>query len=182
VRAPEPLVIDGRAPVLLPAFPLRGPARDGRALAVWTRTVYLRGPDGWNRIPRGYVTDWGSIPRLAELLSLTELQPFGSHAMAAGGHDWRYAIGEPGRRKAADDFFHAQMVLDGVPALRREIMYAAVRLGGAGGYAQAERWWRTENFADPVTGAYPVAPPFRREDAFEGRAWGLRDRPDWIEP
>jgi hypothetical protein len=175
---PSPLIVDDVAPAMLPACPLPGRAREHRPLFVLQTTVWLRTIHGWLRIPRGYVTDFGSIPALATALTLTDLQPIGAHAWAALGHDWRYAIGQVGLRPIADEIFRERMRVDGVPAYRREVMYRAVRLGGAGGYAEAPSWWATENFADPVTGL-PIAPPFQREEAFDGARYGLRPAPYW---
>lgn len=178
---PDPLVIDDQTrPGVLPACYLRGQAREGRPLFVHTRTIHLKTRFGWIRIPRGYITDWGSIPRAATFVTLTDLEPLGPHAVGADGHDWRYSIGEPGKKAIADQTFREQMILDRVPAVRRETMYEAVRLFGGYGYAKAKTWWDTENFADPETGER-VAPPFAREEAFDGARWGMRDRPDWNE-
>lgn len=174
-----PLVVDGAAPAVLPACPLPGDDREARPLFVMERTVHLRTRHGWERIPRGYVTDFASIPALATLVTGWRLQPLGRWAWAAIAHDWMYGIGQPGYRPVADDILHERMVLDRVGALSRVIIYDAVRIGGAGGYAKAPSWWDSENFADPETGAYPVTPPFTREEAFAGRTWGLRPQPDW---
>lgn len=177
-----PLIVDGPAPGKLPACPLPARAREERPLFVLEQTIYQRTPYGWQRIPRGYVTDFGSIPALASTLTLSDLRPLGSHAWAALGHDWQYAIGQPGRRAIADEIFLHQMELDKVAALKRSIMYRAVRLGGGGGFEKAKTWWATENFADPDDeNGRPVIPPFDREEAFAGKRWGLRDRPDWNE-
>ncbi len=180
-RVEPPLIVDGRAPEILPAAPLPWRTREGRPLFVVLRTIYLMTPDGWFRIPRGYVTDFGSIPGLATFLTLQRLQPLGVHAWAALNHDFGYAIGEPGRRPMVDSWFRARMEIDGVWAPRRALMYRMVRLGGGIGYRQAPSWWETENFVDPDTGL-AVPPPFPREAAFAGGPFGLRERPDWQEP
>lgn len=179
---PEPpLVIYGPAPRTIPVDPLFAAEREGRPLYVVTRAIALRTQLGWLRIPRGYVTDFGSIPGLAALLTLLMLQPLGRHAWAALAHDWLYAIGEPGLRQAADGVFLDRMKLDGVGGLKRSVMHAAVRAGGGGPYARARSWWDSENFADPETGLYPTGPPFGRLEAYRGQRWGLRPDPDWIE-
>lgn len=174
-----PLVIDGPAPDVLPAWPMPRRARAERPLFVIGREIHFRTGFGWVRVPRGYVTDFGSIPQVAQVISLANIRPLGAHAWAALLHDWLYAIGEPGMREIADACFRDRMGIDGVPSVRRSIMYSAVRLGGGGGYNRAKEWWSTENFADPESGVYPVAPPFAREDGFTGRAWGRRLGPDW---
>lgn len=179
--APSPaLIVDGPAAFPLPAYPLPWLVREDRPLFVIERLIYLRTAYGWVRIPRGYITDFGSIPALASAVTLTKLQPIGRHAWAAIPHDFGYAIGEEGKKPVFDEIFRARMEVDGVPAVRREIMFAAVHLFGGGGYRQAKTWWDTENFADPETGQR-VAPPFARAEAFAGQRFGLRDRPDWNE-
>lgn len=177
-----PLVVDGRAPLVLPAFPLPGRDRDRHPLYVMERTVHLRTLHGWERIPRGYVTDFASIPVLATVLTGLDLQALGKWAWAAIAHDWLYAVGQPGYKAKADDVFRERLQLDGVDGFRTLVLYQSVHRFGGHGYAEAPSWWATENFADPETGAYPVAVPFRREDAFADAPWGLRARPDWREP
>lgn len=163
-----PLIVNGPAPEVFPVKPLWRRSREGRPLYVSERDVILDG----QFIPRGYVTDFGSIPGFATLLTVLRLQPLGHHAWGAFGHDFGYAVGQPGMRKVFDDRFLARMALDGVNAARRQIMYRAVRLGGQGGYDRAPSWWDTLNFADPETGQ-PMPPPFAREDAFIGAEYGL---------
>lgn len=92
-----------------------------------------------------------------------------------------YAVGEPGLRRIADDVFRERLEKDGVDPLDRAVLFAAVRVGGATGYGKAGAWWRSMNFADPESGAYPVPPPFPREAAFAGAPFGLRPAPDWPE-
>jgi hypothetical protein len=174
----DPLIIDGPAPRLLPARPLPSATRGGRPLYVLERTIHLRTKHGWERIPQGYVTDFGSIPRLATWATFTRMQALGIHAWAALAHDWGYAIGEPGMRDVFDDIFAERMKVDGVPKLRRKLMVAAVKAGGGSGYKKAKGWWETENFADPETGE-PVPPPFQREEAFARAPWGLQLQPDF---
>lgn len=175
------LIVEGRAPLVLPAYPLPGRARDRHPLYVMERTIHLRTLHGWERIPRGYVTDFASIPVLATVLTGLDLQALGPWAWAAIAHDWMYAIGEPGQKDKADEIFRERLVLDGVDVFRRNVLFESVHRFGGGGYAKAPGWWATENFADPETGEYPVPPPFRREDAFIGGPQGLRRAPDWIE-
>lgn len=178
---PAPLVVDGRGPAVFPTSPLTFRLRSNHPLHVYNRTVYLRTVFGWVRIQRGYVTDFASIPTWATVLSFTDLQPMGPHAMGAGGHDMGYAIGEPGMRPTFDHILLNQMITDEVPRPRRDIIFVSVRLGGQGGYDKAQDWWETEGFADPVTGEYPVKPPFPRHAAFRNAQWGLRPAPDWDE-
>lgn len=166
-----PLVIDGpvRLGRPLPAYPLPGRARDGRALFVTSRPVRFLTPYGWQEVPAGYVTDFASIPRVAAW----RIHPLDRHAWAALLHDWRYAVGEPGKREMADAMFLNRLEMDGVWEPRRTVMYRAVQLGGEGGFKKAPTWWDTENFADPETGC-GVRPPFFRTEAFDGQRYGLK--------
>lgn len=161
-------VVDGPSPLVLPAYALPRLSREDRVLYVLTKGVAFHTSFGIQRIPAGYVTDFASIPRLAAW----RIHPLSDHAWAALLHDWRYAIGEPGKKNIADQMFRERMEIDKVNAVRRKTMYEAVHLFGGGGYEKAKTWWPTENFRDRHTGM-PVIPPCQREDAFDGQPWGL---------
>lgn len=76
-------------------------------------------------VPRGFVTDFASIPRLFwNLISPTQLGDEGPIA-----HDWRYRNGI-GTREAADKQFLLDMKADGVGWWRRKSAYRLVRLWG----------------------------------------------------
>ncbi len=84
-------------------------------------------------VPRGYVTDFASIPGFVQWL----IAPFGKHSEAAVVHDWLYTLGTPGDRKTrklADLTFRRALALVGVKFFRRNLMYWAVRVGGRSGY------------------------------------------------
>jgi hypothetical protein len=83
--------------------------------------------------PQGYVTDFASIPGFAQWM----ISPFGKHSEAAVVHDWLYTLGTKGdrkNRKLADLTFKRALKIVGVGFMRRNIMYWAVRAGGASGY------------------------------------------------
>lgn len=86
-------------------------------------------------VPAGFETDYASIP-----WGLWNLfPPHGQYARPAMIHDFLYDRGGqiPGRcytRKQADGIFREAMEVVGVVAWRREVMYRAVRLGGASGW------------------------------------------------
>lgn len=83
--------------------------------------------------PTGYVTDFASIPRAVHWI----ISPFGKHAEAAVIHDWLYTMGVRGDAKArriADKAFVKALKLLEVNWFKRQIMYWAVRMGGAGGF------------------------------------------------
>lgn len=111
-------------------------------------------------VPAGYVTDFASIPRIGRWL----IPPFGRHAIAAVVHDWLYSVGEPGLRGEADDIFRDALDELGVDMARRNVMHAAVRGFGAGGYDRAAATWATQ-FMDWRSGA-SLAPPAPREAFF----------------
>lgn len=72
-------------------------------------------------VPRGFVTDFASIPRVFWRVIL----PTGSHREAAVIHDYLYAVGD--RHKAvADAIFLEAMTVLGVPRWRRWAMFFAV--------------------------------------------------------
>lgn len=129
--------------------------RQGRRVGVLVQDwLYCYPPTGdVFLVPRGYETDFASIPPLAQGL----INPFGNHAEAAVVHDWLYAVGEKDRRKEADDIFRFAMKEGGVNLVRRNVMHRAVRTGGEKAYGQAKEW----RFRDPDT-LYDAEPPFAR--------------------
>ena len=134
---------------------LRDRRREGRRIAIlvddWlycypkTLDVFL--------VPRGYVTDFASIPSAAQLI----INPFGDHVEASVIHDWLYAVGESQSRIEADQIFRFAMKEQGVNLLKRNIMYRAVRLGGSTAFGRDSEW----NFGDPRT-AEPLSAPFEK--------------------
>lgn len=81
-------------------------------------------------IPKGFVTDLASVPRLPVVYLLAG----DSAHEAAVIHDWLYRMQEP--RAFADRVFLAAMEAMGEPWWRRWLMYAGVRLGGWVPYAR----------------------------------------------
>lgn len=77
--------------------------------------------------PTGFVTDFASVPRIL----WSWIPPYGKHLQAAVTHDWLYHSAPPAMtRKQADQLFLLMMQEAGVGAIRRNLMYAAVRVGG----------------------------------------------------
>lgn len=76
-------------------------------------------------VPRGFVTDLASIPRLLWVV----LPPIGENERAAVLHDWLYTTGKVSRARA-DAIFRRAMAEDGVGFFTRWTMWAGVRLGG----------------------------------------------------
>ena len=87
-------------------------------------------------VPAGFVTDLASIPQFAWSLGFG---PAGRWNKPSVVHDYLYATrGQGGiyTRAQADAIFDEAMALCGVPTWRRAVMWAAVRLGGAGGWGR----------------------------------------------
>ena len=142
----------------LPLSPIPGgPTRAGRMCGVTAAPVAF--PDG-TEVPRGYLCDGASVPWLARPI----IPAWDQHLAAALYHDWRYSVGQPGMRKAADDEFRRLLELTGLRRTRAALMHRAVRIGGGAGYAQAAAWW-DDCFYDHDDGR-PITPPLPREDAF----------------
>lgn len=77
-------------------------------------------------VPRGFVTDLASVPRLPLVYLLTG----GTSNEAAVVHDWLYTM-HPVPRLVADKVLREASAITCVPAWRRWLMYWGVRLGGA---------------------------------------------------
>jgi hypothetical protein len=87
------------------------------------------------RVPAGFVTDFASVP-----WGLWNLEPpLGDAAKAAVIHDYLYAsrgLGGRYSRAQADAIFREALGALGVPLWKRTLLWAAVRLGGAGGWGR----------------------------------------------
>lgn len=87
------------------------------------------------RIPKGFITDFASVPWPASMLFPKD----GDHNQAAVLHDWLYSMLGilPDRtyiRIDCDKIFLEAMVVLGVNKFKRRVMYRAVRLGGGFGW------------------------------------------------
>ena len=81
--------------------------------------------DGDQEIPKGFVFDFASVPRIFwNLISPTQLGDEGPVK-----HDWKYKNGI-GTRESADKQFLRDMEKDGVKWWRRQAAYRAVRAFG----------------------------------------------------
>lgn len=90
---------------------------------------------GEKEIPKGFVTDFASIPRLFwNLISPTQLGDVGPIK-----HDWTYRNGI-GTREAADKQFLRDMEADNIGWWRRKSAYRLVRIWG----------WRSWNSGNVV--------------------------------
>ena len=101
-----------------------------RVAAMWVLTAPLRyGTEiGGPRVivvPKGFITDFASVPRLP----MTYLLAGDTAHAAAVIHDFLYR-NKLGTRRQADAIFFEAMAADGEPAWRRWAMWSAVRVGG----------------------------------------------------
>lgn len=131
------------------AFPLSlRLERTGPGLAVLRAPFAFDSPSlGLIVVEEGFDTDYASVPRLFWSL----YPPDGSYTPAAIIHDALYfeqrieldpatGIFSPISRAEADHVFLEAMEALGVPALRRRLLHAAVRLGGWRAWARNRRW------------------------------------------
>lgn len=125
-----------------------GAIRDGRSLWGVERPVSYRtsiGGEAEITVPPGFVTDLASIPRLAASL----YPPDGPWVKAAIVHDFLYGTRGTGvwdkhpsglsrptpyTRAEADDVLREAMADRGVGLFARNVIWSAVRAGGAGGW------------------------------------------------
>jgi hypothetical protein len=92
----------------------------------------VRAGDQVLAVPRNYVTDFASVPRLPLAYLLTA----NTAHEAATLHDWLYSTGQfP--RAWCDEVFLAAMKCEGLPWWRRQMMYLAVRVAGGSRYGAA---------------------------------------------
>jgi len=79
-------------------------------------------------VPAGFETDFASVPRLP----LAFLMVGDVAHKAPVLHDYLYTV--KAGRQFADKAFAAALAAEGIGAARRGLMYAGVRMGGAGHY------------------------------------------------
>lgn len=87
-------------------------------------------------IPTGYVTDFGSVPRIAFIYEF-----FGNIAhRATAGHDYLYDIGvTPEDKDFADEVLFAGMIATGYSAYEYYPIYEAVHLFGGSHFNRTHR-------------------------------------------
>lgn len=77
-------------------------------------------------VPKGFKTDLASVPRIPIVYELCG----DTSSKAAALHDWLYTA-HPVSREMADAVLKEASAITGVPAWRRWLMWAGVRVGGA---------------------------------------------------
>ena len=84
------------------------------------------------KVPKGFVTDYASVPKLLRIIIL----PYGKHSGASVVHDWLYSSKcdmEISREKA-DKIFLEILKEEKINFLLRTLMYIAVRKFGKSRY------------------------------------------------
>ena len=79
----------------------------------------------WIIVPKDFVTDFASVPRLPVAFLLTG----GKGDEAAVIHDWLYSL-QHLPRELCDEIFKEALVIMGYSAATVSFMYAGVRIGG----------------------------------------------------
>ena len=105
------------------------PTGDGKYWVLKEELVYQH-PETNERtvIPRGFVTDLATVPRLFWVA----FPPCGKYTSSAVLHDYLYWVQSPVcDRKCADDVLLVAMKEADVDIITRESIYNAVRLGGS---------------------------------------------------
>ncbi|MFC5408002.1 DUF1353 domain-containing protein [Larkinella bovis] len=124
-----------------------------------TRSIRILLPAPWNRwlrIPKGYTTNFASVPGIAQPIIPTQGP---ATSIAATVHDWLYdnqdmadTLGHKAARKRADDIFLA--LLDRYEPdrkFRNRIMYRAVRWFGKRQWDLVEAPNLDRNQDNPIT-------------------------------
>jgi len=104
----------------------------GRLFEVYVEFEYHLGAypsDSVVKVPKGFVTDLASIPRLLWVV----LPPIGKYDQAAALHDYYYQNAISTKLIADRIFLEALEVLK-IPKWKRKLMYLLVRLFGKGSY------------------------------------------------
>lgn len=91
-------------------------------------------------VPKGFVTDFASVPRLPIMYWLAG----GKANKAAVVHDFLYRQGSGVSRADADSVFVEAMEVTGQPAWRRALMWAGLRAGGMSSYQKLPLEWTGE--------------------------------------
>lgn len=110
-----------------PDTKMTGKCDDGRPLFTLQEPFPFAINGKWRIIPAGFEFDYASVPRG---LWNTFPPDDPDYSAASLVHDWLYA-GEYFPREFNDHVFLSLMRLSGVSAIKRALMFAAVRIGGA---------------------------------------------------
>ena len=92
-------------------------------------------------VPAGFRTDFATVPRVAVWL----IPRFGRYTLAAVLHDWLVTVGIRAgavSSRDADGLFRRVLAEQGVPPVRRWLMWCGVRWGALANPLRRPGWWR----------------------------------------
>jgi hypothetical protein len=92
-------------------------------------------------VPAGFRTDFATVPRVAVWL----IPRFGRYTLGAVLHDWLVTVGILAgavSSRDADGLFRRVLAEEGVPPVRRWLMWCGVRWGALGNPLRRPGWWR----------------------------------------
>ena len=123
---------------------------DARSWVLYTDDfVYEVGAEGSGEtvaVPRGFVTDFASVPRLLWFF----VAPWGRHGPAAVLHDYGYWLQDPPDRRYWDHVFDEAMRVLEVHPWTRRLLFLAVRWFGGFAWRSAARARRPDRIVDVV--------------------------------
>ena len=124
-----PEVLLGLGAVVTPGtFPLELYTKlleDGTSDELTAPFVYVSLAGAWIEVPKGFVTDWASVPWICRVLFPVR----GRYSKAAVVHDYLCSLARDRRgEQLADQIFLEIMEVLGVNWLQRRLMYRAVSL------------------------------------------------------
>lgn len=106
------------------------PSGNFRLLRAVVYEVGWKGSSWAITIPKGYETDFASIPAWATWI----IPKFGRHNGGALLHDFAYSNLLELPRSTADNIFYDALIVSQMPHWKAHIMYCAVRIGGGAAY------------------------------------------------
>ena len=111
-------------------------------------------------VPAGFRTDFATVPRVVVWL----VPRFGRYTAAAILHDWLVTVAVVSgavTAREADGLFRRVMREEGVPVVRRWLMWVGVRWGALGDPVRGRGWWRSAPavLAISLLAAPVVTPP-----------------------
>lgn len=114
-------------------------------------------------VPRGFVTDFASVPRMLWSFGLS---PYGRFSKAAVIHDYLYWA-QGCTREQADNLMMIAMKESGVGGVQAKLLHWGVRLGGKGAWAENRRD-RDDQIPRVVTDEFSQVPSDYTWQRYEG--------------
>ena len=133
---PEPVAGEPVIAALRIPPPAIMPFADSKSFMLLDHLQYRIGESAFAiDVPRGFVTDFASVPRLLWSFGLS---PYGSFSKAAVIHDYLYWA-QGCTREQADNLMMIAMKESGVGSFQAKLLHWGVRLGGKASWAENKR-------------------------------------------